>query len=765
MVTKTKSNAKARANGGGLVIVESPTKARTMQKFLGAEYKIKASMGHVRDLPQNRLAVDVEHNFEPQYEVTRHDVVKDIKGAFNAKTDVYLATDPDREGEAISWHLVECAGLKKANSVKRVVFHEITPSAVKEAFANPRDIDMNLVNAQQARRLLDRIVGYKVSNILWKKVRRGLSAGRVQSVALSLIVQREREIDAFEQKEYWNIFAHFEKDGSVFAAKLVLPPKKPIGDEKTANTTKAELAKATFEVAKVTAKEVKQRPAPPFTTSTLQQEASRRFGMNGRKTMSVAQQLYEGVKVGASSVGLITYMRTDSTNLSATALKDASDYIKAEFGTAYAGGSRKYKTKSANAQEAHEAIRPTQIKRTPDELKGKLSADQLKLYGMIWRRTVASQMKDAIAEETTIEIDATSGKKKHQLRAKGSVLKFDGFRKLYGTLQQTKNDDADDDEQTGELPAIKADEKLKLAKKGITADQKFTQPPPRYSEAMLIHAMEQHGIGRPSTYASIIHTIEQREYVEREKKRFKPTILGKAVCGFLEKNFPDIMEIKFTASMEADLDAISRGETEWIRTLSEFYEPFSAKLEDVSNVEHIHPSELNEVADEVCDLCGNSMLIKSSRHGKFLGCSTYPKCKNIKNLDGGKPREEPQEVDKHCEKCERPMVIKTGRYGRFLACSGYPECKNIEALIEKTGIKCPMCDDGELIRRESRRGPFYGCSSYPKCRFLISQKPIKDPCPDCGTLVYINDKTKKLVCYSTKKCGWNKPYKDMDETE
>jgi len=745
---KTNSGAKR------LVIVESPAKARTMSKFLGGDYSVKASMGHVRDLPSKTLGIDIANDFEPEYIPTKPDVIKDIKDAFNSKTDIYLATDPDREGEAIAWHIFESVKQKKANTVQRVVFHEITKNAVADAFKTPRAINADLVDAQQARRLLDRLVGYQLSEILWLKVRRGLSAGRVQSAALSLIVQREREIEAFVKEEYWNINAHLKKNGAGFSARLILPKKDTVRDEKTAAAVKAELTGAEFSVAAITSKEAARRPAPPFTTSTLQQEASRRFGMSARRTMTIAQQLYEGA---GGSAGLITYMRTDSTNLSEAALSEIGKFIKTEFGAEYGGAPRRYKTRSANAQEAHEAIRPTQITRTPAAMKGALEPTHLKIYELIWKRAVASQMKNAVLEETVVDIDAESEKGKRRLQTRGAVLKFDGFRKLYSEQPKERAKSEDDaDPVADNLPALKRGDKLTLAPKGVVADQKFTQPPPRYSEAMLIHAMEQNGIGRPSTYATIIHTIEQREYVAREQKRFAPTRLGKTVCGFLERNFPDILDIKFTAGMENELDAIARGEINRIKTLSEFYEPFKSKLSDARAVEHVPATEINEVSDQVCEKCGGPMLVKTSRRGNFLGCSKYPKCKNIVSLNAqsGENSAELEYAGENCEKCERPMVIRMGRYGRFVGCSGYPECRNMHALIEKTDIDCPKCGEGSLIKRESRRGPFYGCSAYPKCRFIIGNEPLSEPCPECGGLVYLHRDGKHQICYNTRECGW-----------
>jgi len=696
--------AKAKTKSKDLVVVESPAKARTVGRFLGSEYEVVASMGHVRDLPQRKLGVDVDNGFEPTYVDVggRESVLKDIKKSLGAARTVYLATDPDREGEAISWHLVEALGLRDMKDVelRRVVFHEITRSAVEEAFADYRDIDMQLVNAQQARRVLDRIVGYKLSPVLWGKIRRGLSAGRVQSVALRLIVDREREIEAFNPVEYWNVLARLAKSADAsqtFRANLHAIDGKTgrhlvHNGEESAKVVR-DLEASSYLVSKVVKREVKSRPADPFTTSTLQQEAARRLRFGAQRTMRAAQGLYEGIQLGTGDpVGLITYMRTDSTNLATTAVAEIGDFIKAQYGAEYFGKPRVYRTRSKNAQEAHEAIRATSVLRTPESVATHLSADQRSLYDLIWKRMVASQMTDSISDATTVDIDATGGPSgtPYTLRATGSVLKFQGFRAVYVEAKDntSENDDEDDSDTSRALIPLDEGEVVNLDE--LKSEQKFTQPPPRYSEAMLIRTLEENGIGRPSTFASIVATIESRDYVARERARFKPTKLGVAVNDFLIEWFPDIMDTGFTAGMEEKLDEVARGDIDWVPMLHEFYAPFDGSVEGAKEkAERVPRSQLDEESDEVC------------------------------------------------EECERPMVIKTGRYGKFLSCSGFPDCRNSKPLRLTTGAKCPE-DGGELLERKGR-GPrgrrFYGCENYPECDFSTRQRPLKAPCPECGGLL------------------------------
>jgi DNA topoisomerase-1 len=708
-----------------LVIVESPAKARTVGRFLGDSYTVKASMGHVRDLPEHEMGVDVEKDFKPEYHVVkgRGNVVEEIKRAAEGVESVYLATDPDREGEAISWHLVQAAHLdRNSKDLRRVVFHEITKPAIDEAFSHPRGIDMRLVNAQQARRVLDRIVGYELSPVLWSKVRRGLSAGRVQSVALRLIVEREREIEAFRPEEYWVVSVELEKKNGAVpgSAEEVSPPARvrrfkatlqeiagekgrasvPNGERATA--IKADLDAASYAVEDVRQKEVHQRPQPPFTTSTLQQEAARSLRMNAQRTMRIAQELYEGVQLGSGDpVGLITYMRTDSTNLAESALHEAHEFIKLRWGPQYAHRPRTYKTKSASAQEAHEAIRPTSVMRAPEEVARFLSPDQRRLYELIWRRMVASQMPDTVLDQTTADIAATAPlNRRYTLRATGSVIRFPGFRLLY--IESREQDEKDEEEESRELPPLSRGEPLNLGR--VNTEQKFTQPPPRYSEAMLIRALEEKGIGRPSTYATIVGTIAERDYVAREKNRFKPTKLGIAVCDLLTANFPEVLDPGFTAEMESRLDSIAEGKAEWVPVLKEFFGPFQSKLAAARQAPRVPREALVEETSETC------------------------------------------------EKCERPMVIRTGRFGKFLSCSGFPECRNARPIQVPTGIVCPKCGEGELVERKNRRGnTFWGCNSYPKCDFLVGQRPQKEPCPECGSLVIAAGRN-RVRC---TKCGYS----------
>ena len=688
----------AKAKNKDLVIVESPAKARTVARFLGDDYVVKASMGHVRDLPKKKMGVDIDSDFQPTYEQVRgrESVIRDIKKAARAADRVYLATDPDREGEAISWHMVEAAGLRQDSpALKRVVFHEITRPAIDEAFNDPRRIDMQLVNAQQARRILDRIVGYKLSPVLWSKVRRGLSAGRVQSVALRLIVDREREIEAFTPVEYWSIAV----DLSGQAGDKSLPFKAnlqriagekgraKVPDRERANAITADLRTAVYRVAEVKTREVRQKPQPPFTTSTLQQEAARRLGFGAQRTMRIAQELYEGIQLGdGDPVGLITYMRTDSVNVAASALAEANKFIKEKYGPEFAGKPRTYRTKSRSAQEAHEAVRPTSAYRTIDRMKKFLSRDQIRLYDLIWKRMIASQMKDAVLDATTVEIDAAARNGNgYTVRATGRVMKFEGFRIVYVEAR-------DEDEENGDnrLPKLSNGQDLSLIE--VHSEQKFTKPPPRYAEAMLIRTLEEQGIGRPSTYASIVGTIEQREYVTRENRRFKPTPLGVAVSDLLTENFPDIMDPGFTAGMEERLDQIAEGQVEWVPMLGAFYGPFDKQVEHAKeHAARVDRSKLVEKSDEVC------------------------------------------------EKCERPMVIRSGRYGKFLSCSGFPECRNSRPIRIGTGVTCPRCSEGELLeKRNSKKRAFYGCSTYPDCDFLTGRRPLKVGCPECGGLLTVS---------------------------
>lgn len=631
--TAKTSAKKTSISKKSLVIVESPAKARTVGRFLGDEYIVKASMGHVRDLPARDIGVDLESNFEPTYVQVRGraTVIAEIKKAARNAESIYLATDPDREGEAISWHLVEAADLKKDDNLKRVVFHEITRAAIDEAFSHPREIDMQLVNAQQARRILDRIVGYQLSPVLWSKVRRGLSAGRVQSVALRLIVDREREIEAFKPEEYWVITVDLksETDGKSqkFTASLHQlhgeTGRPKVSDGKQAAAIVSDLDASQYRVTKVTRREVKQRPRAPFTTSTLQQQSARSLRYSAQRTMRLAQQLYEGIQMGdGEPTGLITYMRTDSTNLSAAALSEANEFIKSTFGPEYADKPRTYRTKSRNAQEAHEAVRPTSIANTPESVKQYLESDQFKLYELIWKRMAASQMTDAIVDQTTVEIEAANPNgRNHIVRASGSIIKFPGFRTLY----IEEKDEDDDSEESRELPNLSEGDSP--AKEKVNSDQKFTQPPPRFTEANLIRSLEELGIGRPSTYASIVSTIEARQYVERIASRFKPTLIGTVVADLLKEHFPNIMDTGFTADMESKLDSIADGKLNWVPMLSEFYTPFSERVATtMKDAPRVDRAKLVEMSEEKCD-GDEAMVIRVGRFGKFLSCSHFPECR------------------------------------------------------------------------------------------------------------------------------------------
>jgi DNA topoisomerase-1 len=720
--------------GKSLVIVESPAKARTVGQILGSKYVVTASQGHVRDLPKSKIGVDVEMDFEPSYVIMKdkRSLLTQIKKAGNEAKEVFLATDPDREGEAISWHLQNAAEWKDlATTPKRVVFHEITKEAVEEAFRNPREIDMQLVNAQQARRILDRLVGYQISPLLWRRVQRGTSAGRVQSVSLRMIVDREREIEAFVAVESWTIDNLLRKAGEDSIDKNQFPAllhsvkgekgQISIPKEENARAYEAELAKADYKVAEVRKRDVRQRPSAPFTTSTMQQEAGRKLRYTAQRTMSVAQQLYEGLSVGSGDqVGLITYMRTDSTQVASSALTEVREYIQERYGKDHLPAKAKVYTKaSKGAQEAHEAVRPTSIRRDPASLKDYLSTDQLNLYTLIWSRMLASQMEDARSEATTLNIDAackTSGNV-YNFRASGSVLKFAGFRSVYMEgLDDTKDPD---DKKT--LPALSVDDALDCSK--IEANQHFTEPPPRFTEATLIKLMEEKGIGRPSTYAPTIGTLVDRNYVERERNRLTPTKLGITVTDLLTEYFTDIMDSDFTARMEEELDDVSRGDREWVPMLDEFYGPFQKAL---SNADELMPKiRMEEETDEICECVGSE------------------KCE-------------------HEDLCAKPLVIKTGRFGRFMACTGFPDCRNTKPILKKVGVMCPKPDcGGEIVERRARgRGrSFFGCSNYPACDLILNQRPLDTPCPECSGLMI--QKNKDNVACTV--CSWTEAVIELPE--
>lgn len=697
-----------------LVIVESPTKAKTITKFLPADYKVESSYGHIRDLPAKELGVDVDNNFEPAYTIPdkAKKQVDKLKNLAKNAQNIILATDEDREGEAISWHLLK---ILKPKKYQRIAFHEITKPAILKALENPRDLDQDLVDAQQARRILDRLVGYKLSPFLWNKVARGLSAGRVQSVAVRLVVEKEREREAFKIEEYWTVEAVFDKDKEEFAAKLYAQKGKKlqkldIKDEEQAKRILTELKNAEYKVVKIEKKQSKKNPPTPFTTSTLQQTANNKLHFSAKQTMRLAQQLYEGIKLGSESVGLITYMRTDSLNLSKDFLAQTNSYIKKELGDKYAPAKPIfYKTKSKGAQEAHEAIRPTDVNRTPESMKKYLDDKQYKLYNLIWQRTVACQMTPAIIDATTVDIN--DKKNNYTFRANGQTINFDGFLKIYQTATKENI-----------LPQL--NEQDSVTAKSITPEQHFTQPPARYTEATLVKALEEYGIGRPSTYAPTIATIQDRKYVEKEDRRLKPTEMGTLVNDILVEHFKDIVDYKFTADMENDLDKIEEGKKKWQPIIKDFYTPFIKNLEKKSK--ELTKKELTEEkTDEVCEKCGSPMIIKTGRFGKFMACSNYPECKNTKNLNNDEDNKpEPELLEEKCPDCGAQLVEKTGRYGKFIGCSNYPDCKFIKKKDYGTGIKCPKCGQGEVVSRRSRSGKiFFGCNKYPKCDFVSWQKP------------------------------------------
>lgn len=754
--------------GKKLVIVESPAKAKTIKKYLGKDVEVLASYGHVRDLLPKEGAVDPANNFAMKYQVidrnSKH--VDAIAKAMKKADALYLATDPDREGEAISWHLYEL--LKKRGALKdkethRVVFHEITQQAVNDAVDHPRELSMHLVNAQQARRALDYLVGFTLSPLLWKKVRRGLSAGRVQSPALRMIVERELEIEAFNPKEYWTIEADAAADKKAFQAKLThfdgdKLSQFSIDNEKQSSEVVKTLNKAADGKLLVTNVEKKQRrrnPAAPFTTSTLQQEASRKLGFGAQRTMSIAQQLYEGVDTGEGAVGLITYMRTDSVTLADEAVNEIRGFIADKYGKKMVPGKpQEYKTKSKNAQEAHEAIRPTSVLRSPEEMKAYLTSDQLKLYTLIWQRTMACQMVHATLN--TVAVDLGCGKS-NTFRANGSTVVNPGFMSVY---LEGKDDSGKSDKDENLLPPMEVGEVVEL--KAIRPEQHFTEPPPRYSEASLVRALEEHDIGRPSTYASIISTLLQREYVELVKKRFHPTDVGRVVGKFLVEHFTKYVDYNFTAELEDELDAVARGEEEWIPLLTKFWAPFKEQVE--TKDKEVQRSDVTqEILDEDCPKCGKKLSSRLGRSGRFIGCTGYPECDYTRNINGEETSNEPEVVEgRKCPKCESDLWIRTGRYGKFIGCSSYPKCKHIESLEQpkNTGVGCPKCEKGEILTRKSRRGKvFYSCSEYPDCDYAIWNEPLKEACPQCNWPI--------LTVKTTKSRGTEKvcPQRECDFTE
>jgi DNA topoisomerase I len=768
-----------------LVIVESPTKAKTINKYLGKDFIVKASLGHIKDLPKKDLAVDVDHGFEPHYEVIegKKKLIAELKQAARKVQDVYLAADPDREGEAICYHLQEELTEKKGPRIYRVMFNEITKKAIAKAFEKPGQVNVNLVDAQQARRVLDRLVGYKISPLLWDKVRRGLSAGRVQTVALRVIVEREREIRAFVAKEYWTIDADLAgKKPPALTARLarIDGQTAEIGSTEAASGIVADLAEAAYTVQSVATREKRRFPVAPFITSTLQQESSRKLRFSVKRTMMLAQRLYEGVEVGKDTVGLITYMRTDSTRVSEDAIRDVRDFIGERYGREFLPETANFYKSKKDAQDAHEAVRPTSMAYAPEVVDKYLQEDERKVYRLIWNRFVASQMMPALYDQTTIDVGAKGKKGEDYLfRATGSVLKFEGFLKVY---QEGKDQiDEDDEETKHRLPLVTEGERLRF--KGIRPEQHFTEPPPRYNEATLVKRLESDGVGRPSTYASIISTIQEREYVKKDGGRFTPTELGMVVTDLLLESFDDIFDVTYTARMEAELDEIEEGKIDWRVAMQEFYERFDKDLKHAE--EHMTDiKRMEKPTDLICEKCGKPLVIKWGKHGSFIACTGYPDCTYTRELtvdlpDVDKADLSEQGDEEYCENCGRPMVLKKGRFGTFYACTGYPDCKTTKPiggaqkkpdqkldeicpqcgnhLVLKTGrfgeftacsnyptckyvkqktigVKCPECNEGEVVERRSKRGKtFYGCNRWPECNFVAWGKPVPEKCPECGS--------------------------------
>ena len=770
-----------------LVIVESPAKAKTINKYLGKQYIVKASLGHIKDLPKRDLAVDVEKGFEPRYEVIegKKKLIAELKQTAKKVEDVYLAADPDREGEAICYHLQEELGNgKNAPRIYRVMFNEITKRAIQKAFEKPGQVDVHLVDAQQARRVLDRLVGYKISPLLWDKVRRGLSAGRVQTVALRLIVEREREIRAFVPKEYWTLDADLHaKKPPLLTARLakINDQAAEIGNQQSSDEILATLEGVDYTVRSVTRREKRRNPVAPFITSTLQQESSRKLRFSVKRTMMLAQRLYEGVEIGKEgAVGLITYMRTDSTRISEDAIRDVRDYIGERYGKEFLPESANVYRSKKEAQDAHEAIRPTSMAFTPEVVEKYLAEDEMKLYRLVWNRFVACQMVPAVFDQTTIDVSAKGRNGADYLfRATGSTLKFEGFLKVY---QEGKDAaDEEDEEMKHKLPAVTEGEVLRL--KVLRPEQHFTEPPPRYNEATLVKRLEADGVGRPSTYASILSTIQEREYVKKDGGRFLPTELGMVVTDLLLESFDDIFDVKYTARMEEELDDIEEGKVDWRAAMSEFYDRFDKDLKHAE--EHMTDiKRMEKPTDLTCEKCGKPLVIKWGKHGSFIACTGYPDCTYTRELtvdlpDVDKVDLSEQGEEEYCENCGRPMVLKKGRFGTFYACSGYPDCKTTKQiggqqkkadvpldekcpncgnnLVVKSGrfgeftacsnyptckyvkqktigVKCPECSEGEVVERRSRKGKtFYGCNRWPDCNFVAWGKPVAEKCPECGS--------------------------------
>jgi DNA topoisomerase I len=746
-----------------LIIVESPAKARTLKKYLGSDFSVKASVGHVKDLPARRLGIDIDHNFAPEYVTIRGKgkVLQELRTEAKKAERIFLAPDPDREGEAIAWHIANELNQTPQDQIYRILLHEITPKGVTEALRQPGRIDEDKVSAQQARRLLDRLVGYKISPLLWKKVQRGLSAGRVQSVALRIICEREQAISDFEPVEYWTLDAEMAVDDPPpFRSRLfaIDGDKAQVSTEAEAQAILADLQDAAYHVAGVKKSTRRRNPAPPFITSTLQQEAARKLYFSARRTMRVAQQLYEGLALGTEGeVGLITYMRTDSTRVSAEAVAEAKQFIEQEYGREYVVAKPRVYKKQKAAQEAHEAIRPTSTLRTPEHIGAYLSDEQLSLYTLIWKRFVASQMSSAVLDHTTVDIDA----KQYRFRATGSIMRFPGFTTLYEeAAPEASTQDTDTEGTNSTLPPLT--EGQAVATKALASNQHFTQPPPRFTEASLVNELEKLGIGRPSTYASILSTLRDRKYVETQDRKFSPTELGTMVNELLVECFPDILDVQFTAQLEDKLDKIEEGQYNWVETLQNFYDPFVVDLQNAADTMRDVKREVEET-DEVCEKCQRPMVIRWGRFGRFMACSGYPECKNTKELatdSHGIIAAPAPPVDVTCDVCGKPMALKRGRYGEFLACTGFPECKTTKpAAVE---MDCPEAGcGGQIVQRRSKRGrTFYGCTNYPTCTFSAWQRPVGKSCPQCQT-PYLLEKRSKNALNAVLQC----PSKTCDYSE
>ena len=745
-----------------LVIVESPAKANTIKCYLGSNYKVIASKGHIRDLPKSTLGIDVENDFKPHYINIRGkgDVIKELKKEAKNASKIYLATDPDREGEAISWHIAEQLGIP-ADKACRVTFNEITQTAVKEAIKNPRKIDQDLVNSQQARRILDRLVGFKLSEVLWKNLKSGLSGGRVQSVAARIVTEREEEIRAFVPKEYWTIEAVLDNaDGENINVKFYGDKngKIKLSNEAEALWIERSINSGVFKVKDVKHAVKYKQPAPPFTTSTLQQEASKQLGYQSQRIMKVAQELYDGLNLGANYggvQGLITYMRTDSTRVSALAQKSCADFIKEKYGEEFLpSAARSYKT-NASAQDAHEAIRPSNVYITPKSIRKMLTTEQYRLYKLIWERFIASQMEAAVLDTVSVEID-NSG---YIFKAGGYVIKSKGYLTIYDYVSDDAQDPETEELNLASLPNIKKNEVLHSV--SVSKQQHFTEPPARYTEASLIKFLEENGIGRPSTYAPIISIIISREYVKRDGKSLVATPLGEITTNFMRKHFPEIIDYEFTASMEDKLDSIENNENTITGVISEFYTKFASELEAVSNgnnkVDIVIPAEESDV---ICDKCGSKMIYKNGRFGKFLACPNYPECKCTKAVDkNGKVAEQestsPELAGFKCEVCGGEMVIRNGRYGSFYACSNYPTCTFTKQKVTETGVNCPKCNSRVLARHGKGRMLFYSCEKYPECDFSTCDMPLAEKCPDCGSMLYYRKSRKSVIC-KEKSCGYKR---------